>query len=83
MNMQNIEFTRFCDDPELVCCKAEKDYLRLKIQEYKLQTENISLYKVITVAKGVCRECSITNECTSSDCWIWPIKQAIAELDRS
>lgn len=39
---QNLGFLRFCDDPELACCQAEKDYLRLKAQENDLYSKAMS-----------------------------------------
>ena len=49
----SIGFLRFCDDPELACCRAEKDYLRLKAQEIDLYEKAMELECELTLLRKV------------------------------
>lgn len=91
---QNLGFLRFCDDPELACCQAEKDYLRLKAQENDLyskamsfeydiailQDENAKLRAVVDAAKEwINCPCEDMRECL--ECTAFKFRNALAELE--
>ena len=93
----SIGFLRFCDDPELACCRAEKDYLRLKAQEIdlyekamELECELTKLRKVVEAAREFISSTGCNpKECGKCDpkyigfCRWSGIGQALAELDEA
>jgi hypothetical protein len=88
----SIGFLRFCDDPELACCQAEKDYLRLKAQEInlyekameleyefaKLQAENAKLRKVADAARALA-----PNEMYQCTRHLYALKHTLDEYDKA
>jgi hypothetical protein len=61
----SIGFLRFCDDPELACCQAEKDYLRLKAQEIGLYEKAMELEYELTLLRKVADLVSTMQESES------------------
>ena len=48
----------------------------------KAEAENAKLRAVVDAARKVCQECPVNIRCIPNDCWVWDVKQALAELDK-
>ena len=48
----------------------------------RVVAENARLRKVADAARKVCQECPVNVGCIPNDCWVWDVKQALAELDK-
>jgi len=48
-------FLRFCDDPELACCRAEAELGQLRIENARLRD--------LTTHLGACEDCHTAHEC--------------------
>jgi hypothetical protein len=81
----SIGFLRFCDDPELACCQAEKDYLRLKAQEINLYEKAMELEYELTLLRNVAEAARATmpTEQYQYSQSIYKLEQALAELDKA
>lgn len=79
-------FLRFCDDPEIACCKAERELGELRTENAQIKKENkaldMKLSRAIKVIDGICEHCSWetgSKECVESEC---PIMEWRKEKDQ-